>query len=96
MNISEGDLDNLLRNKWGPEASSSKATSSTSSASSEHYHKTSHGGDVTKLQSAVFGMNSFVDKVSALAGAEFPWYVICTSGVYYQALKTCICENLGA
>jgi len=73
LSISESDLDYLLHSKWGSERTGSKTTSGTGSDNNGGGHKISGRGDFTKLQSAVYGMNSFVDKVSAHSGAEFPW-----------------------
>lgn len=67
MSISEGELDDILRTKMRTDCSQDKSEDSRQDRSSKK--------DYTELQSAVYGMKSFVDKVSSHTGAEFPWYV---------------------
>lgn len=43
-----------------------------------------------KLEDVVFGMKSFVDKVSSHAGAEFPWYVFC---IFEPFIMCCTCTT---
>lgn len=42
--------------------------------SSESKEDDSTGNEELDLQSMVYGMKSFVDKISSHEGAEFPWY----------------------
>ena len=63
MDISEEELDTLLRHRANPSEVKSHPPDAIPSP----------GVDYTDLQSAVFGMKSFVANVSAYSGAEFPW-----------------------
>lgn len=71
MNISDKELDALLEHRTNPSASEKKPHPQGSTPSRPGVVS---DADCAKLQSAVFGMNAFVDKVSSHSGAEFPWY----------------------
>ncbi len=44
---------------------------------SEPEEEGSTGNEELDLQSMVYGVKSFVDKISSHEGAEFPWYILC-------------------
>lgn len=63
--MSEGELDAMMHKRLAKPKPSSSGHVTTGSAPSE--------ATSADLQSMVFGMKSFVEKVSSHSGAEFPW-----------------------
>jgi hypothetical protein len=50
------------------------AAAAATTGSEPEEEEGSTGNEEVDLQSMVYGMKSFVDKISSHEGAEFPWY----------------------
>ena len=83
LQISPQELEAMMKKAAGylppdigppPSSSQSSTQQSEGAAASEFKEEGSTGSEELDLQSMVYGMKSFVDKISSHEGAEFPWY----------------------
>ena len=93
LQISPQELEAMMKKAAGylppdigppPSSSQSSTQQSEGAAASEFKEEGSTGSEELDLQSMVYGMKSFVDKISSHEGAEFPWYE--------REQKFCACE----
>ena len=78
LQISPQDLEAMMKKAAGYLPPDIGAPFSQKSEAAASEFKEEEGRTVNEeldLQSMVYGMKSFVDKISSHEGAEFPWYI---------------------
>lgn len=77
LQISPQELEAMMKKAAGylpPDIGAPSSQQNKAAASEFKEEEGSTGSEELDLQSMVYGMKSFVDKVSSHEGAEFPWY----------------------
>ena len=82
LQITSEELDVMMRRAAGylpSDGTSGQPTTADGGAKADTGEDSSAGaGGELDLQSMVYGMKSFVEKISSHEGAELPWYALAT------------------